>query len=96
MSNSVEEVVAKFGDLITGQINVAWDTRQTAEQFLEIRKDGRGEDDPADFTPEDFLEYVRSNTSDVIQQTLESFGQIGLEKEIFVLDSTGFNADDTL
>jgi hypothetical protein len=89
MSNSIDSVVRSFGQIITGQINVAWDTRQTAEQFWEIREQGRGEGDSPDFTAEEFLEYVKSNTADVVQQTLESFGQIGLEKEIFVLSEDG-------
>lgn len=89
MTNSVDSVVKSFGEFVTGQINITWDTRQTAEQFLEIREQGGLEDDPIEFTVEEFVEYVRSNTSDIIQQTLESFGQIGLEKEIFVLSEDG-------
>lgn len=89
MTNSVDSVVKAFGQIITGQISVAWDTKQTAEQFLEIRGQGGLEGDPVEFSAEEFLEYVRSNTSDVIQQTLESFGQIGLEKEIFVISEDG-------
>ena len=88
MSDSVEQAVEKFGEMVTGQINIAWNTRQTAEQFFEIRRQG-GVDDNPEFTIEEFVEYVRANTSDVIQNTLESYGQIGLEKEIFVLDSDG-------
>jgi hypothetical protein len=56
---------------------------------LEIREQGGVDGDPIEFTIDEFIEYVRSNTSDVIQQTLESFGQIGLEKEIFILNSDG-------
>ena len=93
MSKSVEDAVEQFGEMITGQISIAWNTRQTAEQFLEIREQGGVEDDP-EFSIEEFVEYVRANTSDVIQQTLESFGQIGLEKEIFVLDSDGHAVED--
>ena len=94
MTNSVDSVIKSFGGIITGQINIAWDTRQTAEQFLEIREQGGLEDDPVEFTVEEFLEYVRSNTADVVQQTLDSFGQIGLEKEIFVIASDGEVIDE--
>lgn len=93
MSKSVEEVVKQFGEMVTGQISIAWNTRQTAEQFLEIREQGGLEGDPVEFSIEEFIEYVRSNTSDVIQQTLESFGQIGLEKEIFILDAEGADVE---
>jgi hypothetical protein len=89
MSNSVDSVVKSFGEFVTGQINITWNTRQTAEQFLEIREQGGLVDDPIEFSVEEFLEYVRANTSDIIQQTLESFGQIGLEKDIFVLSEDG-------
>lgn len=90
MSNSVDSVVKSFGEFVTGQISITWNTRQTAEQFLEIREQGIvDETDKVEFTAEEFIEYVRANTSDVIQMTLESFGQIGLEKEIFVLSEDG-------
>jgi hypothetical protein len=94
MSESVEQVVEKFGEMVTGQMSFAWNTRQTAEQFLEIREQGGAIGDPVEFTVEEFVEYVRSNTSDIIQQTLESFGQIGLERDIFVLDSDGVEVVD--
>lgn len=93
MTNSVDSVVKSFGEFVTGQINITWNTRQTAEQFLEIREQGGLEGDPVEFSIEEFIEYVRSNTSDVIQQTLESFGQIGLEKEIFILDAEGADVE---
>ena len=89
MSKSVEEAVERFGEFITGQLVITWNTRQTAEQFLEIREQGGLDGDPVEFSIEEFVEYVRANTSDVIQQTLESFGQIGLEKEILVMDEDG-------
>lgn len=94
MSKAVEEVVEKFGQMVIGQISIAWDTRQTAEQFLEIREQGGLEGDPVEFTIEEFVEYVRSNTSDIVQQTLEVFGQIGLEKEIYVLDAEGVEVEE--
>lgn len=95
MSKSVEEAVKECGQFITGQINIAWDVRQTAEQFLEIRADSIvDETDTVEFTMEEFFEYVRSNTSDVVQQTLESFGQIGLEKEISLLSEDGYPVGD--
>ena len=89
MTNSVDNVVKSFGEFVTGQINITWDTRQTAEQFLEIREQGGLVGDPIEFSVEEFIEYVRANTSDIIQQTLENFGQVGLEKDIFVLSEDG-------
>lgn len=93
MSQSVENAVAKFGRMVTGQINVAWDTRQTAEQFLEIREQGGLVDDPIEFTIEEFVEYVRSNTSDVVASWAEE-GRISLEEEIFLLDEDGKTIED--
>lgn len=93
MSSSIDAVVSKFGRYVTGQINITWDTEQTAGQFLEIREQGGVDGDPIEFTIEEFIEYVRSNTSDVIHQTLESYGQIGLEKEIFILDTDGTDVE---
>lgn len=93
MSNSVEQAVKECGQFITGQLSIAWDTRQVAEQFLEIREQSAVEGDSIEFTMEQFFEYVRSNTSDVIQQTLESFGQIGLEKELNLLSEDGYELD---
>ncbi len=94
MSKAVEEVVEKFGQMVIGQISIAWDTRQTAEQFLEIREQSAVEGDDVEFSIEQFIEYVRSNTSDIVQQTLEVFGQIGLEKEIYVLDAEGVEVEE--
>jgi hypothetical protein len=93
MSKSVENVVERFGQYVNGQIVITWNTEQTAGQFLEIRSQG-GVDDNPEFTIEEFVEYVRSNTSDVIQNILESFGQVGLEKEIFILTEDGEVVED--
>ena len=93
MSKSVDEVVERFGQFVNGQITMTWDTRQTAEQFLEIRSQGGVEDNP-EFSIEEFVEYVRANTSDNIDQTIQAFGQIGLEKEIFVLTQDGQVVED--
>jgi hypothetical protein len=95
MSKAVEEVVEKFGQMVIGQISIAWDTRQTAEQFLEIREQSAVEGDNVEFGIDEFIEYVRSNTSDIVQQTLEVFGQIGLEKEIYVLDAEGVEVEES-
>ena len=93
MSKSVENVIERFGQFVNGQITMTWDTRQTAEQFLEIRSQGGLGDDP-EFSIEEFVEYVRANTSDNIDQTIQAFGQIGLEKEIFVLTQDGEVVED--
>jgi hypothetical protein len=86
MSKSVEAVIEKFGVMVNGQITIACDTKQTAEQFLEIRRDGG---DSVEFDVEEFVEYVKSNSSEVIKMTLESFGQIQLEKEMAVIGDSG-------
>lgn len=88
MSKSVEAVIEKFGVMVNGQITIAWDTKQTAEQFLEIREQG-GVDENPEFSVEEFVEYVKSNSSEVIKMTLESFGQIQLENEMAVIGDSG-------
>lgn len=76
----------KFGDRITGQLNVAWFTQQTAEQFAEIVADG-GEDET--FTEEMFIEYVISNVCDYIADIVEQGGREALAREVFLLDADG-------
>jgi hypothetical protein len=83
---TVDELVEKIGQHVHGQLTYTWDTRQTAEQYAEILSDGG---DSTDFTMEQFLEYVRSNTSDIIAQTVEEENRIGIERDIYILDEYG-------
>jgi hypothetical protein len=73
---NVENVVDELGDYVTAQVSLTWATRQTAEQYVEIRVQS-GES--AEFTLDDFLEYVRSNVVDVIRDTLDSGSMLGID-----------------
>ena len=93
MSKSVENVVNLIGRYVNGQIVMTWDTRQTAEQFLEIREQGGVDDDP-EFTIEEFIEYVKSNTADVVIQLSESRREEDLLEVISVVNSDGEVVED--
>ena len=91
MSKSVENVVNLIGKYVNGQIVMTWDTRQTAEQYLEIREMN---DDSPEFTVEDFVEYVKSNTADVVIQLSESRREEDLLEVISVVNSDGEVVED--
>ena len=84
---SVDELVEQLGSVVTGQVSVAWDTRQTAEQWVEIQRDGG---DSEDITLELFLEYVRSNTADVLGHETEA----GLINMVAIYDHDGFVVEE--
>jgi hypothetical protein len=73
---NVDNVVEELGDYVTAQVSLTWATRNTAEQYVEIRLQS-GES--AEFTLDDFLEYVRSNMVDVIRDTLDSGSMLGID-----------------
>ena len=91
MSKSVENVVNLIGEYVNGQIVITWNTRQTAEQYLEIREMN---DDSPEFTVEDFVEYVKSNTADVVFQLSESIREEDLLEVISVVNSYGEVVED--
>jgi hypothetical protein len=93
MSKSVEDVVNLIGEYVNGQIVMTWNTRQTAEQFLEIREQGGVDDDP-EFTIEEFIEYVKSNTADVVIQLSESKREEDLLEVISVVNQYGEVVED--
>jgi hypothetical protein len=86
---NIDKFVRERGDIINGQITVAWYTRQTYEQLVEIWKDG-GEN-PAEITEDDFLEYVKSNVAEFIRNEIMSEGTSGgdywLMRELVVVDA---------
>jgi len=82
---NIEKFVREHGDIINGQITVAWYTRQTYEQLAEIWRDGG--DDPALITEEDFLEYIKSNVADFISNEIISSGDQWLVNEMSIVDS---------
>lgn len=81
----IEKFTREHGDIINGQITVAWYTRQTYEQLVEIWRDGG--DDPAMITEEDFLEYIKSNVADFISNEIISSGDQWLVDEMSIVDS---------
>lgn len=91
MSKSVENVVNLIGKYVNGQIVMTWDTRQTAEQYLEIREMN---DDSPEFTVEDFVEYLKSNTADVVIQLSNSRREEDLLEVISVVNSDGEVVED--
>jgi hypothetical protein len=81
----IDKFVREHGDIINGQITVAWYTRQTYEQLAEIWRDGG--DDPAQITEDDFLEYIKSNVAEFIRNEVEQTGEQWLVDEMAVVDS---------
>jgi hypothetical protein len=81
----VEEFVEKVGQTINAQLTLTWDTKQTLEQYLEILADN-GTDL---FDEELFLEYVRSNAIDYVENTTRYDGYIALENQFVVVNDQG-------
>ena len=81
----IDKFAREHGDIINGQITVAWYTRQTYEQLAEIWKDGG--DDPAQITEDDFLEYIKSNAAEFIRNEVEQTGEQWLVDEMAIVDS---------
>ena len=82
MSKSVEQAVEKIGDWVNAQLTFTWNTRQTAEQYAEIREQS-GE--PSEFDLEEFAEYVKDNFMEHLRMAVNHNGVL----EVFVLDSEG-------
>jgi hypothetical protein len=80
----VEKFVEKVGQTINAQLTLTWDTKQTLEQYLEILADNESE-----FDEELFLEYVRSNAIDYVEDTTRHDGYIALENQFVVVNDLG-------
>jgi hypothetical protein len=87
----VEEFVGKIGQTVNAQLTITWDTKQTLEQYLEILSDNGDE-----FVEEDFLEYLRNNAIDYIEDTTRYDGYIALEKMWVLVNDQGEEIDDRL
>jgi hypothetical protein len=81
----VDEFVEKVGQTINAQLTLTWDTKQTLGQYLEILADN-GTDL---FDEELFLEYVRSNAIEYIENTTRHDGYIALENQFVVVNDQG-------
>ena len=91
MSKSVDKAVEVIGEYVNGQITITWDTRQTAEQYAEIRE--QNEESP-EFSIEEFVEYLKSNTAEVVIQLSESKREEDLLENIFVVNQFGEEVKD--
>jgi hypothetical protein len=80
----VDEFVEKVGQTINAQLTLTWDTKQTLEQYFEILADNESE-----FDEELFLEYVRSNAIDYVEDTTRHDGYIALEKQFVLVNDLG-------
>jgi len=80
----VDEFVEKVGATINAQLTLTWDTKQTLEQYLEILADNESE-----FDEELFLEYVRSNAIDYVEDTTRYDGYIALERQFVLVNDLG-------
>lgn len=91
MNKSVDKAVEVIGEYVNGQITITWDTRQTAEQYAEIRE--QNEESP-EFSIEEFVEYLKSNTAEVVIQLSESKREEDLLENIFVVNQFGEEVKD--
>lgn len=83
----IEKFVREHGDVINGQITVAWYTRQTYGQLVEIVKDSAIDEDDLIITEEMFLDYLRSNTAEFIRNEVEHSQETWLTNEAVIVDS---------
>lgn len=83
-----EQFIERVGETINGQFMLSYRTRQTLEQFLEIREQG-GVDEAPFFDEEMFLEYVLDNVAEVIRNEVLYNGDKSLKREITLVDDTG-------
>jgi hypothetical protein len=80
----VDSLVSKYGQHITGQINISFYTEQTLEQFKEIVEQGSLEGDK--FYEEDFIEYVIDNVAEWIKNEVRHNGDKSLRREISIVE----------
>ena len=85
---SIEELVEQIGETVNGQLTYSWNTRQTLEQYAEVREQS-GES--AEFDIEDFAEYVRGNVFEIIA---EDAGRNAIRNAIYVTNEYGTPIDE--
>jgi hypothetical protein len=83
-SDIIEGVLQRVGQNLNAQLTITWDTKQTLGQYLEIVKDNDG-----DYSFEDFMEYVMSNSVEELMLSIQAEGQSLLEENFFITDSEG-------
>lgn len=83
-SDLIEGVLQRVGQNLNAQLTITWDTKQTLEQYLEIIKDSDSE-----YSFQDFIEYVMSNSVDELMMSIEAEGASIVEENFFITDSEG-------
>lgn len=85
---TIDELVEQIGESVNGQITYSWDTRQTLEQYAEVREQSG---QSAEFDLEDFAEYVRDNVFEILA---EDAGRKSMRKAIYVTNQYGTPIDE--
>ena len=92
----VEDFIDRVGETINGQFMVSYRTRQTLDQFLELRFEEAQMESPNAFMEHNFLfdeelflEYVLDNVAEVIRNEVLYNGDKSLKREITLVDDTG-------
>jgi hypothetical protein len=94
---AIEHFLEETGESITGQINISYNTKQTLDEFLELRYQQEQEKSPNSFLDHEylfdeelFLEYVLDNVAQVIRDEVLYNGDKSLKREITLLTGEGF------
>jgi hypothetical protein len=89
---AIEHFLEETGESITGQINISYNTKQTLDEFLELRYQQEQEKSPNSFLDHEylfdqelFLEYVLDNVAQVIRDEVLYNGDKSLKREITLL-----------
>jgi hypothetical protein len=92
----VEQFIEEVGQTINGQITITYDTRQTLDQFLEIRFQEAQAESPNSFLEHNFLfdeelflEYVVDNVAEQIRNEVLHNGEKSLNREISLVSGDG-------
>ena len=84
---NIDDFIEKHGEVINGQVTVAWSARATYDDLVANWEDGG--DDPSKITEGDFIEYIRSNTADFINTLCQAEGEVGIMPDIFAVSRDG-------
>jgi hypothetical protein len=79
-----DQFIEKVGQTVNAQLTLTWDTKQTIGQYLEIIADNDNV-----FDEEMFLEYVRNNAIEYVENTTRYDGYIALENQFVVVNDQG-------
>jgi hypothetical protein len=92
----VEQFIEEVGQTINGQITITYDTRQTLDNFLELRFEEAQAESPNSFLEHNFLfdeelflEYVVDNVAEQIRNEVLHNGDKSLNREISLVSGEG-------